>query len=99
MKLNQEEILKIAKNIKLDINKDEMDEIIDSIALITSSLDEIVDTEVSNDPKIMGNEKLSNVFASDINDAPSPEIMLDKCNNIDGKYFKIEVSSGVDDES
>lgn len=89
MKIQKEELRKIADTLKIELSEEEVNIIEDSIDKITDKLDEIFKEEVENEKQIrtlaqteykIDNSKNKNIDNVDMN----------KLNNFDGEYISIE---------
>lgn len=97
MRISKEEIKYLAGNIKLDLADKEIEEIGDSIEEITKSLDEMLAIDIDCDRKIMGNEKLSNVYNQFGDDGVSASEVTGVLNDFDGEYVVVKKVEGNDE--
>lgn len=97
MRISKEEIKHLARNIKLDLTDKEIEEIGDSIEEITKSLDEMLAIDTDCDCKIMGNEKLSNVYNQFEDDGVSASEVTGVLNDFDGEYVVVKKVEGNDE--
>lgn len=97
MRISKEEIKHIAGNIKLDLTDKEIEEIGDSIEEITKSLDEMLAIDTDCDRKIMGNEKLSNIYNQFEDDGVCSSEVTGVLNDFDGEYVVVKKVEGNDE--
>ncbi len=86
MKLSKEEILKIAKIIKLEITDQELEEIQNEIMLMTKRVDEMINLVDLCDEKFISPNENINVYSSNENECSNVDV-LKYTNNFDGKYI------------
>lgn len=87
MKITKEEVEKLANSMMIHFDDNEVDSLIDSIANITSKLDELLLVEVDEQNYIHANDNV-NVFNTNFSEEKDYSHILEKMNNFDGEYIR-----------
>lgn len=87
MKITKEEVEKLANSMMIHFDDNEVESLIDSIADITSKLDELLLVETEEKEYIHATEN-KNVFNTNFSEEKDYSHILEKMNNFDGEYIR-----------